>query len=324
MKQRDAGESRGRMWLGAVIALVLLSVALVLMVAAYQLDAYDARAEALDNRLALSRTTLDAEVGAFVSVSSAHGQGEEHSADLTAVHESVAALKTARFKLETIRTDTTGLVPPKLAPLERAGDMREALITRTDALAEYNGTLLASAEFAVDRTEAFAAIANTLDTLQKLSDEGVTIEQAEQLVRDVRVEFDASLGRMRAGSAAAPVLYSNTQVVQRLDEISAALAEIEGAIVARDQARIDAAFQSYVALVETDWLARLALNSDEGLQVIDRAALAADDAVEAYQRAREDVDQARQMLFLGGLVALIAALATGVRAVLLREAASER
>ncbi|MBN1193430.1 MAG: hypothetical protein JXA36_07045 [Coriobacteriia bacterium] len=324
MKQHDAEPSRGQSGINAVIALILVAVAVALMVAAFQLDSCATRAEVLDARLEAARAILDAEVGSFVSVSSAHDPTAEFSADLAAVYESVNSLKALRNRLAVIRSDVTELTMPTIVPSGRAGEMRQVLVERADALAEYNDMLLASAEFAVDRTEAFEAVANTLDTLQRLADEGVTIEQAEQLVRDVRADYDASLGRMRAGSSAAPVLYSNTQVLQRLEEISAALGEIEAAIVARDQGRIDAAFQSYVALVETDWLARLALNSDEGLQAIDRAALVADDAVETYQQAREDVDQARQLLFLGGLVTLIAALVFGVRAVLMWEAAPGR
>lgn len=322
MKLQDAGPSRGRRRVGAIVALVLLLVAVCLMVAAFQLDTYDARAEALDARLDLSRATLDAGVGSFVSVSSARDPDAEYSADLAAVHESVASLKTARSRLETIRSDASGLAMPRLVPSAGARRMRGALVARGDALAGYSETLLTSAEFAVSRTEAFEAIASTLDTLQKLADEGVTIEQAEQLVRDVRTSYDAALERMRAGSTASPVLYSNTQVLQRLEELSSALAEIEAAIVARDQARIDAAFQSYVTLVDTDWLARLALNSSDGLRAIDAATLADDDSADEFSAAREDVDAARQMFFLAGLVALIAALVVGARSLVLRD--SER
>lgn len=322
MKLQDAGPSRGRRRVGAIVALVLLLVAVCLMVVAFQLDTYDARAEALDARLDLSRATLDAGVGSFVSVSSAGDPDAEYSADLAAVHESVASLKTARSRLETIRSDASGLAMPRLVPSAGARRMRGALVARGDALAGYSETLLTSAEFAVSRTEAFEAIASTLDTLQKLADEGVTIEQAEQLVRDVRTSYDAALERMRAGSTASPVLYSNTQVLQRLEELSSALAEIEAAIVARDQARIDAAFQSYVTLVDTDWLARLALNSSDGLRAIDAATLADDDSADEFSAAREDVNAARQMFFLAGLVALIAALVVGARSLVLRD--SER
>ncbi len=318
--KRSGGEPSTRHIRGGVIITLALAIAaVVLAVAAFQIDAFIGRAEAIDARLNLMRTTLDAEVGSFVSVSSAREPEAQYSADLAAVHESVAVLKTSRSKIETIRTDAAGLALPGLAPLGRTRTVRDALITRSDALAGFNETLLASAEFAVGRTQTLEAIARTLDTLQKLADEGVTIEQAEQLVKEVRVGFDATLEQMRTGSSSSPVLYSNTQVLQRLDELSAALAEIDAAIVARDQARIDAAFESYVALVDTDWLARLALNSGDGLQAIDAATRDDDGAAAEFAEAVDGADRMRQVLFLAALVAVIAALATGARAVMLRE-----
>ena len=310
MKQEGARGSGPNLRIVALVAgaAVLLFAGVYFASASFQLDSYGRSADALEERLAAASTPIGVEAAAFES-------------DPAAAEGLAAALADAASELQSVRDEARSLGAPPLAPNTGIEPHTRALAAHAESLIEYAGILVASAEFALGRAETFEEVATTLDGLQALSGEGMAVEEAERLVKGVRADFDSIVGRMHAEPPPQPVLYSNTHILWRLDDISEPLAEVENAIAARDTDRIERAFATYAEAADIDWQTQLAAHDREGKQALDAAARSVGEAAAAVGDAREPVDSLQQLLFLAAIVALVGAALSGFFALAQRNVA---
>ncbi|MDT8434867.1 MAG: hypothetical protein RQ731_08950 [Anaerosomatales bacterium] len=242
--------------------------------------------------------SLDAEVAGFL-------------ADPNAADDVTGPLDEARTEIENVRDGASALNVGALVPPGRHRAQAEAIADHAEALLIYVDLLDASARFAIERAEAFAEVAGALDGLRMLSGEGVEVEEAERVVADVRADFEEARVEMHSQTPSVPVLFSNTHVLWRIDELSAPLTEIEQSIAERDVDRIERAFEAYAASADVDWPSYLATPDREGQQSARVAVDAVVEAVTAYESAREAAGSVRQTLLLVALLAIVAAVLVG-------------
>ena len=306
MQQVQAGQARrpGPAVLTA-IAVVLAVVAVYSGVTAFRVESYLARADSMEERVTETLVTLSAEAADF------------QTSPVVAERLS-PQLRSWKAEFESARREALDLGAPALPFSVDTGEYTDAIVDHLDASIGYVDALAASSEFAIVRADEFDEVVTALDRLSDLSGDEIEVDEARLIVASVREDLGSAMDRMRDNPPSVPVLFSNTHLLWRLDEISEQLAEVEAGIVARDAEQIQNALGRYAELAGDDWTSFLMAQDHQGQQALNVAALGVRNASERVASTREDVARVRDITFLIALVCAVAAALTGFGVLALR------
>ncbi|MBW6467932.1 MAG: hypothetical protein K0B85_02070 [Coriobacteriia bacterium] len=280
------------------IAVVLALVAIYSGVTAFRVESYLARADSTEERVTETLATLGAEAAAFQT-------------SPAAAERLSPQLRSWKDEFESLRAEALDTAVPALPFSGGTGEHADAIVDHLDATIEYVDLLAASSEFAVVRAEEFDEVVTALDRLSALSGDEIEVDEARTIVASVREDLGSAMDRMRGNPPPVPVLFSNTHLLWRLDEISDRLAEVEAGIVARDAEQIQSALGRYAELAGDDWTSFLIAQDHQGQQSLYVAAAGVREAAERVESTRERVSRARDIAFLVALVCLVAAIVIG-------------